>query len=313
LSKIISSFLIRIPNRPSIASSMIASEATVSILGTQTQMHQTPVKTLSASLHEGQQHHRANYVALKRSNSCPTIMKLRSSMRVPSLDESLHNFDISRSRGSVDSSVEALPTLKETDPRNVIFAEIRIREYERSLGDNPSCSSGPPISLGWKYQECKTVSLDKFESFRPPRRSQFEMLIPRAKRQDMLVKEWNTPPHQCARAIRENMKTKTQRRRTIETLGFEKFDTALESARRKIIRTVTFQKRPSKKYDDMMVQADKAAASVAKVVAVDDAPKYVRLTKRHTAPIVANEDDALPWPQLQHIRSITTGCTTLQV
>ena len=154
--------------------------------------------------------------------------------------------------------------------------------------------------------------MDKFESFRPPRRSQFEMLIPRAKRQDMLVKEWNTPPHQCARAIRENMKTKTQRRRTIETLGFEKFDTALESARRKIIRTVTFQKRPSKKYEDMMVQADKAAASVAKLVAVDNAPEYVRLKKRHSAPIIANEDDAIPWPQPQHIHTINTGCDTLQ-
>jgi len=277
-------------------------------------MPENRVKIRSASLHEGQQHHRANYVALKRSNSCPTVMKLRSIMRVASLDESLHNFDISRSRGGrVNSSVEVLPTLKETDSRNVIFDAIRIREYERSLGDNPSCSTGPPISLGWKYQECTTVSLDKFESFRGPRRSQFEMLIPRDKRQEMLVREWNTPPQQCARAVRENMKTKSQRRRTIENLGFEKFDTALESARRKIVRTVMFQKRPSKKYDDMMVQADKAAASVAKVVAVDDAPKYVRLTKRHTAPIVANEDDALPWPQPQHIRSITTGCTTLQV
>ena len=108
-------------------------------------MLQTRVKILPASLHEGQQHHRANYVALKRSTSCPTVMKLRSSMRVPSLDESLHNFDISRLRGSIDSLVEALPTLKETHPRNVIFDEIRIREYEQSLGDNPSCSSGPPI------------------------------------------------------------------------------------------------------------------------------------------------------------------------
>jgi len=272
------------------------------------------VKNLSASLHEGQQCHRANYVvALKRSSSCPTIMKLRSSMRVASLDESLHNFDISRSRGSVASSVEALPTLAETDPRNVIFDEIRIREYERSLGDNPSCSSGPPISLGWKYQERKAVPLDKFESLRAPRRSQIQMLIPRDKRQEMLVKEWNSPPHLCARAVRENMKTKSQRRRTIENLGLEKFDTALESARRKIVRTITFQKRPSKKYDDMMVQADKAAASVAKVVAVHDAPEYVTLTKLHSAPIIANEDNALPLPQPQHIRSITTGCTTLQV
>jgi len=294
---------------------MIATRVTFPFQGTPKEMLNSHVKNLSASLNEGQQCHRANYVvALKRSSSCPTIMKLRSSMRVASLDESLHNFDISRSRGGrVNSSVEVLPTLKETDSRNVIFDAIRIREYERSLGDNPSCSTGPPISLGWKYQECTTVSLDKFESFRGPRRSQFEMLIPRDKRQEMLVREWNTPPQQCARAVRENMKTKSQRRRTIENLGFEKFDTALESARRKIVRTVMFQKRPSKKYDDMMVQADKAAASVAKVVAVDDAPKYVRLTKRHTAPIVANEDDALPWPQLQHIRSITTGCTTLQV
>jgi len=138
--------------------SMIAIRVTFPFQGTLKEMLNSHVKNLSASLHEGQQCHRANYVvALKRSSSCPTIMKLRSSMRVASLDESLHNFDISRSRGSVASSVEALPTLAENDPRNVIFDEIRIREYERSLGDNPSCSSGPPIryvaflvlELGW--------------------------------------------------------------------------------------------------------------------------------------------------------------------
>jgi hypothetical protein len=30
--------------------------------------------------------------------------------------------------------------------RSVSFSEIQIREYNRTLGDNPSCSSGPPIS-----------------------------------------------------------------------------------------------------------------------------------------------------------------------
>ena len=30
--------------------------------------------------------------------------------------------------------------------RNIKFLSIEIREYERALGDNPSCSSGPPIS-----------------------------------------------------------------------------------------------------------------------------------------------------------------------
>jgi hypothetical protein len=84
---------------------------------------------------------RACFVALMRTKSCPTdrIVKLRSSMRVFSLDESLHAHDINRSRSSVCSTVES------SGPVSVVFKDIRIREYERSVGDNPSCSSGPPI------------------------------------------------------------------------------------------------------------------------------------------------------------------------
>jgi hypothetical protein len=29
--------------------------------------------------------------------------------------------------------------------KSVRFNEIHIRDYERTVGDNPSCSSGPPI------------------------------------------------------------------------------------------------------------------------------------------------------------------------
>jgi len=40
---------------------------------------------------------------------------------------------------------------KETDSerarrKNIEFKEIQIREYARTVGDNPSCSSGPPMS-----------------------------------------------------------------------------------------------------------------------------------------------------------------------
>jgi hypothetical protein len=34
---------------------------------------------------------------------------------------------------------------KQQPEKGVRFNEIHIRDYERIVGDNPSCSSGPPI------------------------------------------------------------------------------------------------------------------------------------------------------------------------
>jgi hypothetical protein len=38
------------------------------------------------------------------------------------------------------------PVTRHSKSRSVIFTAIEIREYARTVGDNPSCSSGPPIS-----------------------------------------------------------------------------------------------------------------------------------------------------------------------
>merc|ERR1712038_1905772 len=48
--------------------------------------------------------------------------------------------------------------------QNVKFTNIYIREYQRTLGDNPAVSSGPPLSLDWEYDPNeKILSVDDYE------------------------------------------------------------------------------------------------------------------------------------------------------
>ena len=46
--------------------------------------------------------------------------------------------------------------------RNVSFSHLQVREYEVTLGDNPSVSSGAPVSLGWRYNPNETIA--KFDN-----------------------------------------------------------------------------------------------------------------------------------------------------
>ena len=52
---------------------------------------------------------------------------------------------------------------KDLPRRSVSFDKVKIREFERVLGDNPPPSPGPSLALGWNYNEMKEVSIDKFE------------------------------------------------------------------------------------------------------------------------------------------------------
>ena len=72
--------------------------------------------------------------------------------------------------------------------KSVSFNQIHIREYVMDLGDNPSCSNGPPLSLTWEYVELGSVDLRKFEEMRPVRRALDQLIIPMYVRERMLLK-----------------------------------------------------------------------------------------------------------------------------
>ena len=79
--------------------------------------------------------------------------------------------DLDRSGNSTSSTASTTPTSSPPNglKRSVSFSRLNIRQYERVLGDNPSCSSGPSVSLGWKYKDVPSMDIDAYE-FRRSRR-----------------------------------------------------------------------------------------------------------------------------------------------
>jgi hypothetical protein len=87
---------------------------------------------------------------------------------------------------------------------SVIFDSIIIREYERVVGDNPSCSRGPPISIGWSYVLAHQYPLDDYELLiKTPKRSKKQFHLNADIRTHLLVEEWDCSEEDIRKARRE--------------------------------------------------------------------------------------------------------------
>lgn len=123
-----------------------------------------------------------------------------------------------------------------TPNTRVSFSTVEIRQYNRILGDNPSCSSGPSLSIDWTYDESKTVVVDvnEFEYSREGRFDDSEMVLGRFEREDLL-RTLGYGQKEIAEAIRNNIKIKKQRRQTVNNIGMMKVEMVLERARKSIV------------------------------------------------------------------------------
>ena len=85
--------------------------------------------------------------------------------------------------------------LKQRTTPGVCFGSVHVRCYYRTLGDNPSVSSGPPLSLSWDYDVESSgycCSIEEWEKGKEPRtRSQFRM--PEEVRTSLLLEEGYAP------------------------------------------------------------------------------------------------------------------------
>ena len=89
-----------------------------------------------------------------------------------------------------DGGLASEPSDPERAPakRSVSFGTISVREYARILGDNPSASAGPPISLSWDYISFPPQKVDSYESLfsSDDRRTKLQMLMHPNTRRKML-------------------------------------------------------------------------------------------------------------------------------
>lgn len=120
---------------------------------------------------------------------------------------------------------------------SVTFGVISIREYERTVGDNPSVTSGPPISIGWSYMPSFEAAVDEYETSRPCRRTKREFYLPSDLRKDLLLNEWGYSVEEVRRAKREATYIQYHREKSAyQGLLSEKAQELAESTRRKVNR-----------------------------------------------------------------------------
>lgn len=139
--------------------------------------------------------------------------------------------DLGRTVHLIVSNKSTAPKKKTIVTYNVRFEHVSVREYERILCDNPAVSRGPPIGIGWKFNE-KRYQFEDWEITRGRIRRPSELLLNREKR-EALARALGYSEKDIAAAIRDGNKVKTQRRQTINNLGAAKMEEAVETAKRK--------------------------------------------------------------------------------
>jgi hypothetical protein len=183
--------------------------------------------------------------------------------------------------------------------KKVRFNAIQIRDYERIVGDNPSCTSGPPLSyvqcsvgfekklgtklifsfinvsvqicsIGWKYGKTAIIDVNSYESARQYRKNSIRLILSREEREALLL-NWGASFHDIVESVRGNIKVKNQRRQTVTNLGkVERIEEAFESATRKLKRALMLRRSTGNKAKRLQEQANLAQSALASLKIAED-------------------------------------------
>jgi len=122
--------------------------------------------------------------------------------------------------------------------KSVTFGAIEIREFNRIVGDHPDTRVGPPLSLGWEFEQRSPLPLDEYEAVRPPMKANLRMSS--ITRKNLLHNVFEIPEEEIRAAEKEVQRIAKRREQTSKQgkLSAHTEDIVL-SARRKFFRRLS--------------------------------------------------------------------------
>lgn len=112
-------------------------------------------------------------------------------------------------------SVSLRKAYKATTSENLVaFGEVEVFSHPVVLGDNPSVSAGPPLTLDWRASDYQRFSVDEHQATTAPRRMD-QLKIGRVRRHRMLVAAGFTA-EDIERVVTSIRRIQQSRRKTAE-------------------------------------------------------------------------------------------------
>jgi len=145
------------------------------------------------------------------SSDCPAS---KGCLRVKSQEESLGR-KYAQSPASTEGAASA-SAFTSTTKKRVGFSQITISVHGVLLGDNPSVSCGPPLSIDWECFETARFGVDEYERVQPPtaRRTRAELRIPASVRELWLRRSGEYARSELVDSVREVRRVQRQRANT---------------------------------------------------------------------------------------------------
>mmetsp|Transcript_3698 Transcript_3698/g.8342 ORF Transcript_3698/g.8342 Transcript_3698/m.8342 type:complete len:239 (+) Transcript_3698:102-818(+) len=99
-----------------------------------------------------------------------------------------NNNDGHTAESAATSKRRKLPSKSSAATKSVRFSNVEIREYERIVGDQDDIL-GPPLAIGWAYNESTTVTIEEYEETKV-QREVWDILLTANGRRHLLMSEF---------------------------------------------------------------------------------------------------------------------------
>jgi len=173
--------------------------------------------------------------------------------------------------------IQSTEQQQQTGRKHVTFSSVQIRRYPMILGDNPYCSMGPPISLGWEYDTMPDMDVLQYDRLRKDqRRTNIAHLVLSSIQRNELLDRIGVSIEE--RQVVEKEMSQVQRQRTMDCVWKDltsPLETVVDSARN--VRRVF--KRQNARLDDDCDNDDGSCSTSSSQSPVETRP---RKSKRFT-------------------------------